>query len=532
MLDGMEPPSLQMLVDWYRKTYSEGKGDREELVDLPDDDPVWNEVCAGSETCLGKKCPDRENCFISRMKATAAGSDLMVANHHLLISDLAVRETGFGEVIPRYESVIIDEAHGLEDAATQHFGFHLTYSKFLAFARDLRSEASTSSSLKRKFSEPLSIIEETARRIFFTLVNDIPPRRRLEKISVDLSVARDSLSSAFSNCIALIQGAGTAKEELRSLAVRAQNLDTEISVVLNPEIVPEYACWADRKDRGVMLHASPIEIGNALRTSLYDKISGTVFTSATLSAGGSFNYFKSRIGLANRDDCVEVILDSPFDYANQTVLYVPKHIPEPNDAHFTEALVPVLKDLLSVTQGRAFILFTSLKNMELVHNRLRDDLPFPILIQGSKPKSALLNEFRTCPNSVLFGSASFWEGVDIQGETLSCVVIDRLPFAPPDDPVVSARIQNLKGNGVEPFYSFQVPMAVLALKQGLGRLIRTGGDFGVLCVLDTRIMSKSYGRIFIKSLPNYPIQRDLKQVEKTFHSMTNSGRLVSKNVAI
>jgi len=258
------------------------------------------------------------------------------------------------------------------------------------------------------------------------------------------------------------------------------------------------------------------------KSRLYEKVPSIVFTSATLSSAGTFEYFKSRLGLDDDPQPSETILDSPFDYASQTMLYIPRSIPEPNSPGFTDALAGVLKGVLTATHGRAFVLFTSYRNMETVHSKLEGSLPFPLLIQGSKPKSKLLSEFRARKGAVLFATSSFWEGVDVQGEALSCVIIDRLPFAPPNDPIVAARTERIRRQGGEPFYSFQVPMAVLALKQGLGRLIRTRSDRGVLCIFDIRILTKPYGRVFRASLYDSPLLRDHQAIERFFSNHQGS----------
>ncbi len=305
-------------------------------------------------------------------------------------------------------------------------------------------------------------------------------------------------------------------DELRAMARRASDIHNELATILSDDPKGDYACWIERKERALTLHASPVEVAGMLKAKLYDKVSAVVFTSATLSSGGNFAYFKSRVGLNDDPVPMETILDSPFDYARQTMLFIPPSIPEPNAPDFMDAVTPLLEEILTRTRGRAFVLFTSHRNMAIAHRNMDGRVPFPLLIQGTKPKSRLLEEFRVRPGSVLFATSSFWEGVDVQGEALSCVIVDRLPFAPPDDPVVSARIERIKGDSGEPFYSFQVPMAVIALKQGLGRLIRTRSDRGILCILDKRILTKSYGRVFRNSLYDSPLARNLQDIDEFF----------------
>ncbi|MBI5569852.1 MAG: ATP-dependent DNA helicase [Desulfomonile tiedjei] len=513
--------SVKEILAWYRETKRSGKGDREELANLPDDDRTWMEICSTSETCLGKKCSDRENCFVHRMRATAADADLMVVNHHLLASDLIVRESGFAEVIPRYEALIVDEAHGLEDAVTQHFGFHVGLSKITRLIRDARSELAEAHAKEAKFQQTLAEAEEHARRLFgqFSDVSTVP--RRLGRVTPVMRETSDLLGKKLESLASMLGNLPGASDEIQAVARRSLQVQEELQTILQEDRAGDYACWVERRERNVTLHASPVDVGDLLAARLYDKVSSVVFTSATLSSGGDFEYFKSRLGLDTEPPPAEVILDSPFDYACQTMLYIPPSIPDPNSPQFVERLVPALEEILIGTSGRAFVLFTSLRNMAAVHKAMEGRVPFPLLIQGTKPKSRLLEEFRTRMGSVLFATSSFWEGVDVQGEALSCVIVDRLPFAPPDDPIVSARMERIRKVGGDPFYSFQVPMAVIALKQGLGRLIRTRSDRGVLCILDVRILTKPYGKVFLKSLYQTPLHRNPKDIDTFFATSRN-----------
>ncbi len=509
---------LDEILKWYRRTREDGQGDRAELVNLQDDDPIWPEICSTTETCVGKSCPDRTDCFVLKMRARAYEADLMVVNHHLLMSDLAVKESGFGEVIPRYDALVVDEAHGLEDAATQHFGFHVGQFRIGRLVRDARLELNQAGAEAQKFQEVLSAVESHGRRLFGGFPEVGSSRVTLPAVQADLAEIRDSLCGNLQALASMVSNVPKISDELRSVARRALEVSAEIEIILASEPPGDFACWAERRDRNVMLHASPVEVGELLKAKLYERVPAIVFTSATLSAGGTFDYFKSRLGLDDDPPPSEVILGSPFDYACQTMLYIPRAIPEPNAHGFSEALAPVLEEILTRTRGRAFVLFTSYRNMEHVHGQMEGRVPFPLLIQGSKPKSRLLEEFRERTGSVLFATSSFWEGVDVQGEALSCVIVDRLPFAPPNEPIVSARIEKVRRLGQEPFYSFQVPMAVIALKQGLGRLIRTRSDRGILCILDLRILTKPYGKIFRQSLYESPLHRDPQDIEAFFAS--------------
>jgi ATP-dependent DNA helicase DinG len=511
-----ELESLQRLLPWYRKTCKHGQGDRAELEDLPDDDPVWPEICSGSETCLGRKCPHRERCFVLGMRSRAQDVDLMIVNHHLLISDLAVKESGFGAVIPRYEALIVDEAHGLEEAATQHFGFQTSFFRIIRLVRDTTAEIRSASLDATQFKDLFTSLEESGRQLFSALAAEIVQRARLEDLDPQLAGLRDLLTTNLERLATRLAALPQKSEELEALAVRAKEIRKELEIILADDPSPDFACWAEPRNGWLILHASPVDVGDALKSRLYSHVGPVVFTSATLSSNDNFDYVKSRLGLDGDPRPSEAILDSPFDFSDQTILYVPRSVPEPNSPGFTAALEPILLDLLERTQGRAFVLCTSYRNMEDLYRRIEGQVSFPLLIQGSKPKGRLLNEFRERQGSVLFATASFWEGVDVKGEALSCVIVDRLPFAHPDEPVVAARIEKIRKSGEDPFHTFQVPMAVIALKQGLGRLIRTRSDRGVLCVLDVRLLTKGYGRIFRKSLHTGPLVRDPKAVSEFF----------------
>ncbi|MEJ2716144.1 MAG: ATP-dependent DNA helicase [Deltaproteobacteria bacterium] len=519
--------SIHRIVEWYPETVQQGQGDRAELEDLPDDDPLWPEICSGTDTCIGKKCADRDRCFVLRMRSRAVDSDLMIVNHHLLASDLAVKDSGFGEVIPRYEALIVDEAHGLEDAVTQHFGFHMSYFRIVRLLRDTSRELTGAGVRLEEIQGLLNSIEDVSRRLFREFQGVPSQKKGLEALDSHAAGLRHLLCRDLEALSARVAGLPEVPEDLRALARRGLQIREEIEIILADEPSGEYACWAESRDGAVTLHASPVEVGEMLLSRLYERMGSLVFTSATLSSSGNFDYFKARLGLEELAPR-ETILDSPFDLASQTLFYVPRSIPEPNAPDFTEALAPVLEEILERTHGRAFVLFTSYRNMQYVYGKMEGRVPFPLLLQGSRPRSRLLNDFREQVGSVLFATASFWEGVDVQGESLSCVIVDRLPFAPPDDPIVAARIERMRKQGIDPFRFFQVPMAVLALKQGLGRLIRTRSDRGVLCILDKRIITRSYGRIFRKSLQTGPICRDPAGIDAFFTGdMTSSDEPVA-----
>jgi ATP-dependent DNA helicase DinG len=506
------PQSLERIVDWYHWTLTHGKGDRAELDDLPENDPVWPEICSTMETCVGRRCEDRDDCFVMAMRGRAATADLMVVNHHLLMSDLSVKESGFGEVIPRYEAVVLDEAHGLEEAATQHFGFHLTRYRINRLARDIGIHLQEATGPVQALTGLLQELPDAGSRLLSLFPKPESGRALLGRPSREVIEARDVLVDKLGSVAASLGALSEPTDELLACRERAATLKGEVLTVLNHEPSGEYACWIEYRDARPILHASPVEVGKHLKRTLYQHVPAVAFTSATLSADGSFDYFRMRLGLDEAPAPRELILDSPFDYRGQTMLYIPRALPEPNAPTFGEAMAGLVKEILERTRGRAFVLFTSYRNMNQTYKRLVDAIPFPLLVQGSRPRHRILEDFRNTPGAVLFATSSFWEGVDVQGEALSCVIVDRLPFAPPDDPIVSARMDRLRREGTDAFRSFQVPMAVIALKQGLGRLIRTRADRGVLCILDRRIMTKPYGRIFQRSLFESPVSNDIDSI--------------------
>jgi ATP-dependent DNA helicase DinG len=509
VLNGLEEVAqYPRLREWEAKTEM---GDRAELSWLPDSSQLWAKVDARRETCTGQKCPQFERCFITLMRQRAAASDLIIVNHHLFFADLALRGTEVASLLPGYEALVFDEAHDIEDVATQYFGLQVSSYRVEELARD------TELTLKAKglkSAEVLHAVAELRRRsdLFFELFPSAETRSNFDHRESFLNVHGGAYSSLLNALVRLETELGRLKdrpEEVNNLVRRAVELRQALQAVMEGK-ERNMVYWWERRGRGVFLEATPIDVAPILRERLFGSVDTVILTSATLAVGGNFDFLKRRLGIENAK---ERILDSHFDYPRQVLLYTPLHLPDPRDPNFTPLAAEEVVQLLKATQGRAFVLFTSHQQMREVFERVRPRLRYPMLIQGSMPRTEMLERFRNTPHAVLFGTSSFWQGVDVQGEQLSAVVIDRLPFAVPSDPVIAARIRQINEEGGNAFMDYQVPQAVLALKQGFGRLIRSVTDRGVLSILDHRMMRKPYGKTFLESLPRYRMTNRLDDVK-------------------
>jgi len=499
--------------------------DRAELRWLPGNSPLWRKICCLPHFCLGADCPDSAACFLNRLRREAAKSRLLVVNHHLLFSDLAVRRTGHGEVLPRYEAVIFDEAHHIENVASVFFGFSFSRYQVLDLAGDVERSARSGSG-GHKHDEALAAARSLTGLLEQFLVR-FPaevgrfPLARLPNTQPGFGRMRDTLLSAFDRLAEAMDGLDNDGEpwdqyihRCRELASRLKTITAETSGDIADEDI-RFVHWYERREKNLVLSATPIDVADDLKEALFSTVGSAVLTSATLSVDGHFQYFRRRLGMP--EDTKTLTFPSPFDYANRTLLYVPDmDFPEPAAPGYGKALHGRIEKLVRLSGGRALVLFTSIQAMDKAYHALRDALEFPLLLQGTGPRHELLSRFARERESVLFAVASFWEGVDIPGESLSLVIVDKLPFEVPSDPVIMARINRIRSAGGNPFFDFQVPRAVLALRQGVGRLIRRSSDRGVMAVLDVRLFTKGYGHLFIKSLPPSPLCRDLDQVKIFF----------------
>jgi ATP-dependent DNA helicase DinG len=525
---------LTVIDAWAARTET---GDRAEIADLPEDLPLWNDVAASIENCLGRDCPRYDECFVTRMRQRAEESDVVIVNHHLLFADAALRRHAYGEVIPDCQHAVLDEAHQLEDVATQYFGVAVSTWALDDLAGDIERWSA------RVLPEPqrgaaldgIEHLRRHARRFFAALEASRTIREERVRLTSDTLEAVGDMGADVVGTLDGLEGTlllvhqqtgdggepivqGAPGEELLALARRAKQLRADLRFLLRASDA-EYVYFLEVRGRGVFVRAAPIDVSQMVREAVLDRRTSTVLTSATLSVAGSFEYVRSRLGVARAR---ELRLRSEFDYARQAILYLPRRMPHPKLPAFGEAAAHEIVTILEHTRGRAFVLFTSYAMLRVVQPIVEDRLRFPILVQGTAPRSLLLTRFRETPNAVLLATSSFWQGVDVMGEALSCVIVDKLPFASPGDPITAARLEAITALGGDPFAEYQVPLAILTLQQGLGRLLRHRLDRGVLAVLDPRLRTMGYGRRFLDSLPAAPITADRTEIARFFASAADA----------
>ena len=509
-LAGMdEVEQYAQIRKWEERTRT---GDRAELTGLPDTSPLWSRIDARREACTGQKCAQFERCFITLMHQRAAEADVIIVNHHLFFADLALKQSEFSSLLPEYAAVVFDEAHDVEDVATLYFGIQFSNYRVEELARD------TDQTLRLKDLRVPAVQEavgELRRRaeLFFNLFPSTEGRFSFDNREEFLEGNRAAYGSLLNAHLRLeteLKRIPERPEEINNLARRTAELRATLEMVVEGRD-RNFVFWWERRGRGLFLEASPIDVSPILRERLFEKVDSVILTSATLAVSGTFDYLKRRLGV---DHASEHVYPSHFDFLHQALLYTPLHLPDPRDSDFSRRASDEVVEILRATRGRAFVLFTSHQQMRETYDRVRPRLRYPMLIQGQAPRTVLLDRFRATTHAVLFATSSFWQGVDVQGEQLSAVIIDRLPFAVPTDPVVAARIRQLNEDGGNAFIEYQVPQAVIALKQGFGRLIRSQNDWGVLAILDRRLVRKQYGRQFFESLPDYGRTTQLQEVKE------------------
>ena len=517
LLDERFQKHLRIITDWSRTTK---RGDIAEVIGVPEDSMVWGFIVSNDEFCSKHEREELADCFIHKARKRAQESDIVVVNHHLLCADLALKEQGFGDLLPSANGFVIDEAHQLPDIAAQFFGRKLSSRQLLDLARDTVGEQINEAPDCRELRELAQELETGVRhfRLAFAIEPDRAPwvsvhkEPAIEREQDRLLLLLGSLEEALSDVAERGKG-------LESCHKRAQLHAESLQRFIANKASFEYIHWYETYRNGFSLNMTPMTVAQPFQRAMEAMTASWVFTSATLAVGGDFSHFRSQLGL---EDARELQVDSPFDYRHNALLYLPENLPEPQNRNYTSSIIDMILPVLEASGGRAFLLFTSYRAMHEAAGLLEGRVDYPLLMQGQMPKRELIEAFQSVGNAVLLGTSSFWEGVDVRGEALSLVVIDKLPFGSPGDPVMSARIDHMKQGGGNPFFEYQVPQAAIALKQGVGRLIRDVTDKGVLVLCDPRIRTRNYGEVFITSLPPMPITRDLAEVSEFYRAERRS----------
>ncbi|MBL4659706.1 MAG: ATP-dependent DNA helicase [Alcanivoracaceae bacterium] len=500
---------LQLIEKWSHKT---NVGDKAELEDVAENDLIWRHVTSTAENCLGSECPSYTDCLVMKARRKAMDADILVVNHHLLFADMSLKQDGFGELLPEAEVIILDEAHQVPEIASKFFSQSLSSYQCQDLLNDAAKEAGEVTGAYAAISKQHQWVEQALRDIylqFSSIADSDTLQKLLEKESNTEHL--ELLKQAFADLSEALKPIATQSKGLESCFIRTEGLLVFIEELLS-KTKPDFIYWYENRNKFFIFHKTPIDISDPLTKFRQANKAAWILTSATLAVNKSFVHYQNETGFI---DSETLLLDSPFDYENNALIYVPGDVPDANDYEFNQAICEHVLPLIEQTKGGVFFLFTSHKALNNAAIFFHDKLKKPLFVQGQGSRHQILADFRDSGNGVLLGAASFWEGVDVAGDNLSCVIIDKLPFAHPDDPVLQARINKIVENGGNSFFDYQLPKAIIALKQGAGRLIRSESDRGILVICDKRIMTKAYGRQFINSLPK---MRKTNRKDKVFDS--------------
>jgi ATP-dependent DNA helicase DinG len=502
---------LRKIENWANRTR---RGDIAELPGIPEDSMVWPLITSTNDNCLGQECPSYDDCHLLEARRRAFEADLVVINHHLLCADFALKADGFGELLPEADCMVVDEAHQLPDTASNFFGFTLSGRQLLDLVRDVNLEYQREAGDVSEIPEQCATLESAVRELRLAFGQDSRRGAWSEVAGEDhFNQTLEELAAQLEALGGLLEGVRERGKGLESCADRCKLLIAGLRHLMQPE-AGEDVRWFETFRTTFRLNRTPLSIAERFAESMKEAARGWVFTSATLAVGESFKHFQDQLGL---DGARTEKWDSPFDYPNQALWFVPRGLPLPSAPEYTAAVVDTAAPLLEASHGRAFMLFTSYRALNIAAEMLAERIAFPLLVQGEAPKGELLARFRELGNAVLLGTAAFWEGVDVRGDALSCVIIDKLPFASPGDPVLQARIDAVRKKGGNPFNEFQLPHACITLKQGAGRLIRDVSDRGLLVVCDPRLLKKRYGYTFLDSMPPMARTRDPEEAVAFFN---------------